>query len=398
MKIAVIGAKGLPPKQGGIEHYCAEVYPRMVAQGHSVDLFARASYTDSVWGDRYDYEGVNVISLPGLPMRGIDAFMTSALGAIASTTTKYDIVHFHALGPSLFTFLPRISHSTKVVVTCQGLDWQRAKWGGFSSRLIKMGEQAAVRFANGIIVVSDALSIYFLQNYGRETVYIPNAPASYANSDPHFNYGKAMGLERDRYILFLGRMVPEKRPDLLVEAFSQLKSTGWKLVLAGGVSDTKLFTSQLLDNIAKNPNIVFAGELRGARLAEIVRGAGLFALPSDLEGLPLAMLEAMREGIPVLASDIPPHQQLLSDGRGIMFDAGDVNSCSQSLEWAIQHPPERQQMAANARNYVELNYSWNRITAETLRLYGRLLKSPHSLETQMSESKHSELTSAIREK
>lgn len=399
MKIAVIGAKGLPPKQGGIEHYCAEVYPRMVAQGHSVDLFARASYTDSMWGDRYDYEGVNVISLPGLPMRGVDAFMTSALGALASTTTKYDIVHFHALGPSLFTFLPRISTKTKVVVTCQGLDWQRAKWGGLSSRLIQMGERAAVRFADGIIVVSDALASYFLHNYGRDTVYIPNAPASYADSDPQFSYGKAMGLERSKYVLFLGRMVPEKRPDLLVEAFSKLKSTGWKLVLAGGVSDTRSFTSQLLSNVAKNPNIVFAGELRGARLAEIVRGAGLFALPSDVEGLPLAMLEAMREGIPVLASDIPPHQQLLSEGRGIMFDAGDVDSCSRCLEWSIQHPRERDQMAANARDYVQLNYSWDRITSETLRLYGRLLNSPRELEiSETRESKQSELTSAIGEK
>jgi glycosyltransferase involved in cell wall biosynthesis len=399
MKIAVIGAKGLPPKQGGIEHYCAEVYPRMAAQGHSVDLFARASYTDSTWGDRYDYKGVNVIPLPGLAMRGIDAFMTSALGALASTTTKYDIVHFHALGPSLFTFLPRISTNTKVVVTCQGLDWQRAKWGGLSSRLIQMGEQAAVRFADEIIVVSDALATYFLQTYGRDTVYIPNAPASYADSDPQFSYGSAIGLERDRYILFLGRMVPEKRPDLLVEAFNKLKSTGWKLVLAGGVSDTRSFTSQLLSDIAKNPNIVFAGELLGPRLAEIVRGAGLFALPSDLEGLPLAMLEAMREGIPVLASNILPHQQLLSSGRGIMFDAGDVDSCSLRLEWAIQHPQERAQMAVNAQNYVELNYSWERITSETLRLYGKLLNSPRSLEIPAtSESKQSELTSAIGEK
>ncbi len=399
MKIAVIGAKGLPPKQGGIEHYCAEVYPRMVAQGNSVDLFARASYTDSMWSDRYNYEGVNVISLPGLPMRGVDAFMTSGLGALAATSTKYDIVHFHALGPSLFSFLPCISPLTKVVVSCQGLDWQRAKWGGLSSRLIQMGERAAVRFADGIIVVSDALATYFLENYGRETVYIPNAPASYADSDPKFSYGKEIGLERDRYILFLGRMVPEKRPDLLVEAFSKLKSTGWKLVLAGGVSDTKLFTSQLLDNIAKNPDIVFAGELRGARLAEIVRGAGLFALPSDLEGLPLAMLEAMREGIPVLASNIPPHQQLLSEGRGIMFDAGDVDSCLRCLSWSIQHPQELASMASNAQNYVQQNYSWERITSETLRLYGKLVNSSHSLEISgTSESKQKGLTSAIGKK
>ena len=376
MKIAVIGAKGLPPKQGGIEHYCAEVYPRMVAQGNTVDLYARSSYTDSSFLENYDYQGVRVISLPGGQVRGVDALVTSGLGAIAATGKKYDIVHFHALGPSLFTCLPKLATDAKVVVTCQGLDWQRAKWGSFSTRLIQMGEKTAVRFADGIIVVSDALKKYFSQTYGRETIYIPNAPASYADSDPNFTYGRDLGLNQGRYILFLGRLVPEKCPDLLVEAFSNLKPAGWKLVLAGGVSDTKTYTSELLNKVAKNENIIFAGELRGSRLAEIVRGAGLFVLPSDLEGLPLAMLEAMREGIPVLASDIPPHQQLISGGRGMLFEAGNVQSCVRSLDWAVNHPQELAAMANNAQKHVQATYSWDRITSETLKLYTTLLNSP----------------------
>ncbi len=379
MKIAVIGAKGLPPKQGGIEHYCAELYPRMVKQGHSVDLFARCSYTDCSWLDRYDYQGVQVISVPGLNLRGVDAFITSALGAVAASAKKYDIIHFHALGPSLFTCLPRVINSAKVIVTCQGLDWQRAKWGSVSTRVIQMGEKAAVRFAHGLVVVSDALQDYFSQTYGRNTVYIPNAPASYGASDPNFGYGRQLGLEKGRYVVFLGRLVPEKRPDLLVDAFSALKPLGWKLVLAGGVSDTKSFTSQLLEKIAHNRNIVFAGELRGPRLWEIVRGAGLFVLPSDLEGLPLAMLEAMREGVPVLASDIPPHKQLLSGSRGTLFATGSVDSCIQSLDWAIAHPQELASMAVHAKRHVQLNYSWERITTDNLNLYQTLLESPASL-------------------
>ncbi len=381
MKIAVIGAKGLPPKQGGIEHYCAEVYPRMVAKGNSVDLYARSSYTECSWGESYNFQGVKVISLPSLPMRGADAFATSALGATIASAKKYDIVHFHALGPSLFTCLPRIATSTKVVVTCQGLDWQRAKWGGFSTRVIQMGEKAAARFAHGLIVVSDALQTYFMQTYGRKTIYIPNAPASYGESDPNFGYGTQLGLNQGRYILFLGRLVPEKRPDLLVEAFSTLKPPGWKLVLAGGVSDTQSFTSQLLSKVANNRDILFAGELRGSRLWEIVRGAGLFVLPSDLEGLPLAMLEAMGEGIPVLASDIPPHQQLVSGSRGMLFEAGNYNCCIRSLEWAINHPQELAVMAKNAQRYVNLNYSWDHITSETLKLYTTLLHSSEPVDT-----------------
>lgn len=386
MKIAVIGTKGLPAKQGGIEHYCAEVYPRMVAQGHSVDLFARSSYTDFSWFERYDFQGVRVISLPCFNLKGLDAFVTSALGAIASSGKHYDIVHFHALGPALFSGLPRITSSSKVVVTCQGLDWQRAKWGNTSSHLIRMGEKAAVRFAHGMIVVSKDLQSYFLQTYGRETVYIPNAPASYAEPDPNFSYGTSLDLNQGRYILYLGRLVPEKRGDLLIEAFQALKPEGWKLVFAGGNSDTTSFASKLLDMAAGSPNIVFAGELRGSRLAEIVRGAGLFVQPSDLEGLPLSMLEGMREGIPVLASDIPPHQQLIGDQRGILFKTGDVDSCTRCLDWATHHPQELAVMAKNAQKYVEANYNWEHITSENLKLYTQISNSPNTLTTSAQSS------------
>lgn len=386
MKIAVIGAKGLPPKQGGIEHYCAEVYPRMVAQGHKVDLFARSSYTDTPYSKQYESNGVKVISLPGGKIRGIDALVTSMEGAAIAAANKYDIVHFHALGPSLFTCLPKIASSAKIVVTCQGLDWQRAKWGNFSTRLIKTGEKAAVKFADSIVVVSEALQDYFRQTYNRETIYIPNAPASYSDSSSNFSYGTSLGLEKNKYILFLGRLVPEKRPELLLSAFEALKFTGWKLVLAGGISDARAFSSKLLQKVAANPQIVYAGELRGSRLAEIVRGAGLFSLPSDLEGLPLAMLEAMQEGIPVLASDIPPHRQLLAQQRGILFEAGNVDSCTRSLEWAIDNHTQITLMAIKAQKYVMLNYSWERITSDNLNLYSQILNLPNSLNRLQSGS------------
>ncbi|MEO0684160.1 MAG: glycosyltransferase family 4 protein [Cyanobacteria bacterium J06649_11] len=385
MKIAVIGAKGLPPRQGGIEHYCAEVFPRMVAQGHSVDLFARSSYTDSSWLENYDFEGVKVISLPDVRMRGVDAFVTSALGALASTGKKYDIIHFQALGPSLFTALSKIATKSKIVVTCHGLDWQRAKWGSFSTRLIQMGEQTAVHCADEIIAVSDALKTYFLQTHGRDVVYIPTAPASYARSDPGFSYGTKLGLSRGRYMLFLGRLVPEKRPELLVEAFRKLQPPDWKLVLAGGVSNTEAFTSELLKKVADSRNIVFAGELRGARLAEIVRGAGLFVLPSDVEGLPMAMLEAMRERVPILASNIPPHQQLIGGGRGRLFEAGSLESCMKELSWATQNLTHMEAMAQNAEKYVNLNFSWDYIANETLKLYKTTTSSTSHLELGTDE-------------
>jgi glycosyltransferase involved in cell wall biosynthesis len=375
MRIAVIGAKGLPAKQGGIEHYCQEMYPRMVERNHSVDLFARSSYLGSSWLEQYEYKGVRVISLPCLQLRGADAFFTSLLGAIAASSSRYDIVHFHALGPSVFSWLPKFASSAKVVVTCQGLDWQRAKWGKISSRILYAGEQAAARFADGIVVVSDELRAYFKQTYNRDTVYIPNGPARYAPTDGSFAYGTSLGLVRGKYITYVGRLVPEKRSDLLIEAFQKLDSRGWKLVLVGGTSDTDAYATQLFNLAANNSNIVFTGELRGEKLAEIVRGAGCFTLPSDLEGLPLAMLEAMQESIPIVASDIPAHQQLIAKDRGLLFEAGDAAACARTLERAIAHPEALAAMANRAQKYVQLHHNWDDITTETLNVYKTLCKT-----------------------
>ena len=211
-------------------------------------------------------------------------------------------------------------------------------------------------------------------------------PATYSDSNSNFAYGASLGLEKNKYILFLGRLVPEKRPELLLSAFEALKISGWKLVLAGGISDARAFCAELMQKVAANPHIVYAGELKGSRLAEIVRGAGLFSLPSDVEGMPLAMLEAMQEGVPVVASDIPPHKQLISDGRGVLFEAGNLDSCIAALKRAINNPSEMKILASTAQQYVKLNYSWDVITCEYLNLYSQVLNHSNSLNRLQSSS------------
>lgn len=377
MKIAVIGSKGLPPHQGGIEHHCAEIYPRMVAAGHRVDLYARSSYNQGQ-SRATNYRGVNVITVPSIRVKGIDALACSGISALLSTlkfrrSGAYDIVHFHALGPSLFTPLPKLFSNAKVLTTCHGLDWQRAKWGNFSSRVIKTGEQTAVRFADQLVVVSESLRDYFYKSYGRDALYIENAPVTYADSDRHFNFGRSLGLEPNKYMVFIGRLVPEKRVDLLIDAFKRLHPRGWKLALVGDRSDTGAFTTQLLQAANSNPDILFTGELQGQRLAEVVRGAGLFVLPSDVEGLPLALLEAMQEGIPAVVSDIPVHRQMMGVDRGLTFRAGDLDDFQDRLGWAVTHPQQMSRMAHQAGLYVRSHHNWDNITDKYISLYESLL-------------------------
>ncbi len=382
MKIAVVGSKGLPPRQGGIEHHCAEIYSRIASRGHAVELFARSSYHHLAWNKRYTYKEIRVNNLPSIPLRGVDAFVNSGLAATLSSLQQFDIIHFHALGPAIFSWIPRwLSPKTKVVVTCHGLDWQRAKWGRFSTKLLKLGEEFAVHNAHGIGVVSEDLQRYFLEYYCCQTTCIGNAPAGYQPSDPAFNFVRSQGLEKGRYILFLGRLVPEKRPDLLVKAFNKLRSQHWKLVFVGGASDTSTYRESLKDLAHANSNILFSGELQGELLAEMVRGAGLFVLPSEMEGLPLALLEAMREGIPVVTSDIPAHRQLLGVDRGLWFEEGNIDACRATLAWAMQNPDFMKQAAQRAQYYVQKNYTWDAIAAHWLTFYDEILGIPSPIKT-----------------
>ncbi|MBE9137699.1 glycosyltransferase family 4 protein [Nodosilinea sp. LEGE 07088] len=371
MKIAVVGAKGLPPLQGGIEHQCSELYPRIQALGHQVDFFARASYTSQPWFHSHDYKGIRVISLPAPTTKGSDALASSALAAFVSSLGRdYDVIHFHALGPALFASLPKLAYSrAKVVVTCHGLDWQRSKWGKIARHLIRSGEQMAVKYADSIVVVSKQLQQYFQDTYGYRTVYIPNAPVSYEATDESFTYGASLGLEKKKYIIFLGRLVPEKRLDILIQAFKSLPPSGWKLVIVGGNSGSLPYVAEISRLVAKDSSILFTGLLGGAKLAELMRGAGLFVLPSDVEGLPLAMLEAMSEGVPVVASDIEPHRELLGKNRGLLFDAGSVESCKAMIAQALVSSKYMESLASNAQQYVLSTYNWDRITRDNLEVY-----------------------------
>lgn len=353
----------------------------MVAQGHSVDLYARSSYTMySSWGQRYEYKGVCVKTLPSIPIKGLDALWTSGLAAIATSGQTYDIIHFHALGPSLFTTIPKLTApNAKIVVTCHGLDWQRNKWGKFSQHLIQQGEKCAVRFAHAMAVVAPDLQDYFQETYGRFLPYISNGPARYHNSDASYSYIKSLGLPPHKYVFFLGRLVPEKCPDVLIRAFQRLRPSGWQVAIAGGNSHTSDYIADLQRLTQDDPTMVLTGEVRGSYLAELMRGAGLFCLPSQVEGLPLVLLEAMNEGVPVLVSDIPIHQRLIGIDRGRLFEVGNVDDCAKQLAWAIANLNTMQQYAHNAHSYIKQNHSWESITDDWLNVYNEICNAPKSM-------------------
>lgn len=274
LAIAMFGQKRLS-REGGVEIVVKELCTRMAQNGCDVTCYNRAGH--HVSGAEYDdvgkteYEGIRQKSVPTIERRGLAAVSSSAFAALYSAFGKYDVVHIHAEGPAFFTWLPKM-FGKRVVVTVHGIDWQREKWqSGFGSKFIHQGEKNAVKYADEVIVLSKGVQDYFMETYGRETHFIPNGV-----NRPQIREAKLIrdnfGLEKDSYILFLGRLVPEKGIRYLVEAFKNVE-TDKKLVIAGGSSDTDSFMEELKELAKGDDRILFTGFVQGAMLDELYSNA-----------------------------------------------------------------------------------------------------------------------------
>ena len=272
LKIAMFGHKRIPSREGGIEVVVAELAVRMVALGHSVTCFNRAGH--HVSGQEFDeacladYRGVRLKNVWTLDRKGLAAMTASVSAAFKAAFGRYDVVHVHAEGPAFMCWLPKL-FGKRVVVTIHGLDWARAKWGRFASWYIKKGEVNAVRHADEIIVLSKGVQDYFLKTYGRNTVFIPNGVSRPENREAD-EITKLWGLKKDDYVLFLGRLVPEKGIHYLLEAWKGV-STEKKLVIAGGSSDTTDYMTTLREKAGED--VIFTGFRQGRVLEELYSNA-----------------------------------------------------------------------------------------------------------------------------
>jgi glycosyltransferase involved in cell wall biosynthesis len=384
MKIAVIGVRGIPAKQGQIERYCQELYPKIAIRGHQVNLFAQPQYHDQPWFSIYYYKSIKVIALFSLPGKKLDLFVNSALNTIWATFGNYDVIHIYGLTSAWFAWFPRLFCHSKIIVTCQKLDCQKTQWRQIFHWFLPWIERIAVNNADELIVVSKGLKTYFSDKYNIAPRYIPNAPRSYVPSQPEFEYSQVLGLQSKQYILYLGKLVPENRPDLLIKAFQKLQPAGWQLVLAGGVDNSVNYTVELLKMVRRENNIIFTNEIRGCFLTEIVRGAGLLVAAGDSSdlGSSSSILEAMREGIPVVASDTFAHQELIATNRGLLFESGNLNSLTTELEYALSEPEILQAMAKQAQMYTIINHGWDRIIYGHLSVY---LQATTKVRTQSND-------------
>ena len=371
LKIAMFGHKRWS-REGGVEIVVKELCTRMAQQGCEVTCYNRsghhvsgAEYDDV---DKTDYKGITQKYVPTIEKKGLAAVSSSFFAALYSAFGKYDVVHIHAEGPAFFSWLPKVL-GKRVVVTIHGIDWQREKWQfGFGSKFIRQGEKNAVKYADEIIVLSKGVQDYFKDTYGRKTHFISNGVNRPKIREAELITEK-YGLTKNSYILFLGRLVPEKGIRYLVEAFKSVKIDK-KLVIAGGSSDTDSFMKELKELSKDDDRIIFTGFVQGQMLDELYSNAYIYTLPSDLEGMPLSLLEAMSYGNCCLVSNILECTEVVED-KALIFKKSDVSDLKERLQDACDHPEKVMQMKKQAADFICEKYNWNEVVKETMKLYRR---------------------------
>ena len=369
MKIAMIGHKRIPSREGGVEIVVKELSKRLVEQGCFVDAYNRSGY--HVSGKEFDtsqhkdYKGIHIITIPTFQSGKLNAIVYSFLATIRSLFGNYDIYHYHAEGPCAFLWIPKM-FGKKIVVTIHGLDWQRSKWGGFATKVLKFGEKMAVKYADEIIVLSKNVQDYFEETYNRKTLFIPNGIEEQKKATVQ-EIEEKWGLKKDEYILFLARIVPEKGVHYLLEAFSKIR-TDKKLVIAGGSSHTGDYMDQISKMAEKDSRVILTHFVQGRKLEELFSNAYCFVLPSDIEGMAISLLEAMSYGNCCLVSDIPENTEVIGE-CGVSFKHGNVEDLKNTLEHLLQNPDLVEDYRNRSQEYICSKYSWDEMTEKTLKIY-----------------------------
>lgn len=347
MKLSVIGLRGFPMIEGGVEKHCESLYPKL-KEDIDVTVYRRKPYVKS----NGSYDHISFIDLPSTKIKGFEPFCHSFISSISVLLKKPDVVHYHNIGPALFSPIVKL-RSIPVVLTYHSPNYEHNKWGFLAKSLLKFSEKVALRTADKIVFVNS----FQMEKYGTDirnkSVYVPNG----INDLPfscNTNYLEEIGVKPGKYILSVGRITQEKGFDTLIKAFRIAEKRGFKLVIAGGVEFESGYMNQLKE-LSKGQNVIFTGYTFGDNLHQLYTHAGLFVLASNNEGFPLVLLEAMKYGLDVLVSDIPA-THLVDLEEDDYFNCGDYKQLAGKISNRVQN--------VRKRKYDLSKYDWDVIAEE----------------------------------
>lgn len=362
MKIVVTGTRGIPNIMGGVETHCEELFPRIATfEDTNITVIRRKSYVNE---SLTAYKGVNLVDIETPKKKSFEAIIHTYRSIVKAKKLKADVVHIHAIGPALLIPFARLL-GLKVVFTHHGFDYDRDKWGLAAKTMLKLGERWGSKFANEIIVISEVIKCHLETKYKCKNCNLIYNGVSAPNKCETNEYLKELGIERGKYILAMCRFVPEKNLHHLIEAFSRLTRTDYKLVLAGD-TDFEDEYSINLKQLAKDNGAILTGFVRGDKRDSLLTNARCFVLPSSHEGLPIALLEAMNYDLPVIVSDIPANLEVGLE-QSVYFKIGDVNELTCKLELELNSN-------FNSIKYDMTKYNWDKIASQVMNVYSKLLK------------------------
>jgi glycosyltransferase involved in cell wall biosynthesis len=366
MHIMVLGLRGFPGIQGGVETHAEHLYPRLSNMGCDIEVITRAPYWHRA--PTTNAPGIRFSPLWCPRTKGAEAFVHSLIGVLYAGWRRPDILHIHAVGPSFFAPLAKLL-GLRVVMTHHGPDYDREKWNWLAKTVLRAGERLGVQYSDARIVISGVIGDLVRRKYCRDSFCIPNGVEIPETIKPDACLN-GFRLEPGRYVLTVSRMVPEKRHLDLIEAFERARLTGWKLALVGALDSNDAYTRQVIQAAGRSAKVVLADFQTGQTLAALFANAGLFALPSTHEGLPIALLEALSYGLPSIASDIPANTEVALPPDHY-FHVGDIEDLAQCLR-RVATRPRSPAYRARVQDWVRQKYDWEPIARSTLAVYQRV--------------------------
>lgn len=380
-EVFIFGFRGFPEVQGGIETHVQHLAPRLVARGHRVTACTRSPYVPA---DTKHWRGVRLLRLWTIRNAYFETLLHSLICAVAAGVRRPALVHVHGIGPALVTPLLRLM-GLRVVVTHHGEDYDREKWGLAARTVLRAGELLGMRFANKRIAISRSIERLIASKYGKPCDVIPNG-VQFSYPPMESEQIEALGLEPGRYLLTVGRLVPEKRQLDVLRAFVAARLPGWKLAIVGRIDHQNAYADQLATEAAQADNVVMTGFQTGEALRQLYAHAGLFVLPSSHEGLPIVLLEALSYGLPVLVSDIPSNLEVISDRRRT-FKMGDVAELTAKITALTAEPEPPLERHAVGRENIR-DYDWSHIAELTVAAYADTL-APQRAQRQQNAAPRS---------
>lgn len=360
MKIAFIGQKGIPTKNGGVDRHVENLALFLSRKGEQVVVYNRNGYIPEKISE---WQGVELVHLPFIDNKNLAAITHGLLSTIDAIKRKVDVIHYHGIGPALLTWIPRVfAPKIKVITTLHSFDYGNDKWGGFAKFMLRLGEHNMCKYSHEVIVLTDIMHDYLLQRYQRESIIIPNG--AYIKNNLDTKYLTSFGLEPGKYIISVSRLIRLKGIQYLIEAYNNISNKDIKLVIVGAGE----YGAELEKLAENNKNIIFVGNQNGDALDQLYSNAKLFIQSSEMEGLSISLLEAMAHGIPCIDSEIAANRQA-SRETAIYFNSKSAEDLEEKLNYALNNPEEMKALGGKGKERADTVYNWELISDNILKIY-----------------------------